>query len=146
MNTFILDGDSVRNGLNKDLSFSDEDRSENIRRVAEVSKILMNSGIVVLSSFITPFQKDRELAKKIIGEKNYIEVFVNTSLETCVDRDPKSLYAKSKSGLIKKMTGIDSKYEIPKSFDIEISESNTLEETIETIYALIKDKLIIVNE
>jgi len=146
INTFILDGDNVRNGLNKDLSFSNEDRSENIRRVAEVSKILMNAGNVVLSSFITPFNKDRELAKKIIGENNYIEVFVNTSLQTCVDRDPKGLYAKSKSRIIKKMTGIDSKYEIPKSFDIEISESNTLEETIETIYALIKDKLIIVNE
>ena len=146
VNTFILDGDNVRNGLNKDLSFSNEDRSENIRRVAEVSKILMNAGSVVLSSFITPFNKDRELAKKIIGENNYIEVFVNTSLETCIDRDPKGLYAKSKSGIIKNMTGIDSDYEIPKSFDIEISESNTLEETIETIYALIKDKLIIVNE
>ena len=146
VNTFILDGDSVRKGLNKDLSFSNDDRSENIRRVAEVSKILMNAGNVVLSSFITPFNKDRELAKKIIGENNYIEVFVNTSLETCIDRDPKGLYAKSKSGIIKNMTGIDSDYEIPKSFDIEISESNTLEETIETIYALIKDKLIIVNE
>ena len=146
VNTFILDGDSVRNGLNKDLGFSDEDRSENIRRVAEVSKILINSGIVVLSSFITPFQKDRELAKKIIGEKNYIEVFVNTSLETCVDRDPKGLYAKSKSGIIKNMTGIGSGFESPIHYNIEISESSTLDETIETIYALIKDKLAIANE
>ena len=146
INTFTLDGDSVRNGLNKDLGFSDEDRSENIRRVAEVSKILMNAGNVVLASFITPFQKDRDLVKDIVGENNYIEVFVNTSLKTCINRDPKGLYQKSKSGLIKKMTGIDSKYEIPKSFDIEILESNKLEETIETIYALIKDKLIIVNE
>jgi adenylylsulfate kinase len=146
VNTFILDGDNVRNGLNKDLSFSNEDRSENIRRVAEVSKILMNAGNVVLSSFITPFNKDRDIVKEIVGENNYIEVFVNTSLETCIERDPKGLYQKSKSGLIKKMTGIDSKYEIPKLCDIEISESNTLEETIETIYALIKDKLIIVNE
>ena len=146
INTFTLDGDSVRNGLNKDLGFSDEDRSENIRRVAEVSKILMNAGNVVLASFITPFQKDRDLVKDIVGENNYIEVFVNTSLKTCINRDPKGLYQKSKSGLIKKMTGIDSKYEIPKSFDIEISESNTLEDTIETIYALIKDKLTIVNE
>ena len=146
VNTFILDGDNVRNGLNKDLSFSNEDRSENIRRVAEVSKILMNAGNVVLSSFITPFNKDRDIVKEIVGENNYIEVFVNTSLETCIERDPKGLYKKSKSGLIKSMTGIDSKYEIPKSFDIEISESSTLEETIETIYTLIKDKLIIVNE
>ena len=146
INTFILDGDNVRNGLNKDLSFSNDHRSENIRRVAEVSKILMNAGNVVLSSFITPFNKDKELAKKIIGENNYIEVFVNTSLETCIDRDSKGLYAKSKSGIIKNMTGIDSDYEIPKSFDIEISESNTLEESIEILYALIKDKLAIANE
>ena len=146
VNTFSLDGDSVRNGLNKDLTFSDEDRSENIRRAAEVSKILMNAGNVVLASFITPFQQDRDIVKDIVGENNYIEVFVNTSLKTCIERDPKGLYQKSKSGLIKRMTGIDSKFEIPKSFDIEISESNTLEETIETIYALIKDKLIIVNE
>jgi adenylylsulfate kinase len=146
INTFTLDGDSVRNGLNKDLGFSDEDRSENIRRVAEVSKILMNAGNVVLASFITPFQKDRDIVKDVVGENNYIEVFVNTSLETCINRDPKGLYQKSKSGLIKSMTGIDSKYEIPNSFDIEISESNKLEETIETIYALIKDKLTIINE
>ena len=146
VNTFILDGDSVRNGLNKDLGFSDKDRSENIRRVAEVSKILMNAGNVVLSSFITPFQKDRDIVKEIVGKNNYLEIFVNTSLATCINRDPKGLYQKSKSGLIKSMTGIDSKYETPTSFDIEISESNTLEETIETIYALIKDKLIIVNE
>ena len=146
INTFTLDGDSVRNGLNKDLRFSDEDRSENIRRVAEVSKILMNAGNVVLASFITPFQQDRDLAKEIVGENNYIEVFVNTSLKTCIERDPKGLYKKSKSGLIKSMTGIDSNYEIPKSFDIEISESNTLEESAEILYGLIKDKLTIINE
>ena len=146
VNTFTLDGDSVRNGLNKDLGFSDEERSENIRRVAEVSKILMNAGNVVLASFISPFQKDRDLVKEIIGKNNYLEVFVNTSLATCIERDPKGLYQKSKSGLIKSMTGIDSKYEIPKSFDIEISESNTLEETVEILYALIKNKLTIANE
>ena len=84
INTFTLDGDSVRNGLNKDLGFSDEERSENIRRVAEVSKILINAGNVVLASFITPFQKDRELVKQIIGTNNYLEVFVNTSLKTCI--------------------------------------------------------------
>jgi adenylylsulfate kinase len=146
VNTFTLDGDSVRNGLNKDLGFTDADRSENIRRVAEVSKILMNAGNVVLASFITPFQKDRELVKQIVGQNNYLEVFVNTSLNKCVERDPKGLYAKSKTGVIKNMTGIDSKYEIPNSFDIEISESNTLEETVEILYALIKDKLTIINE
>ena len=123
VNTFILDGDNVRKGLNKDLSFSNDDRSENIRRVAEVSKILMNAGNVVLSSFITPFNKDRELAKKIIGENNYIEVFVNTSLETCIDRDSKGLYAKSKSGIIKNMTGIDSDISISHNLGISYLES-----------------------
>ncbi|MCH1547271.1 MAG: adenylyl-sulfate kinase [Flavobacteriaceae bacterium] len=146
VNTFTLDGDNVRNGLNKDLSFSNEDRSENIRRIAEVSKILMNAGNVVLASFITPFQKDRDLVKDIVGENNYIEVFLNTSLKTCIERDPKGLYQKSKSGLIKNMTGIDSKYEIPKSYDIEISEHNTIEESVEILYGLIKDKLAITNE
>ena len=146
VNTFILDGDSVRNGLNKDLSFSNDHRSENIRRVAEVSKILMNAGNVVLSSFITPFNKDRDIVKEIVGKNNYLEIFVNTSLATCINRDPKGLYQKSKSGLIKSMTGIDSKYETPTSFDIEISEFNTLEESIEIIYTFIKDKLVIVNE
>ncbi|MDC1371399.1 adenylyl-sulfate kinase [Flavobacteriaceae bacterium] len=146
VNTFILDGDSVRNGLNKDLGFSPDDRSENIRRVAEVSKLLMNAGNVVLASFITPFNKDRELAKKIIGEKNYIEVFVNTSLETCIDRDTKGLYAKSKSGIIKNMTGIDSNFEYPDHYNIEIKESSTIEESVEILYVLIKDKLAILNE
>ena len=146
VNTYTLDGDSVRNGLNKDLGFSDQDRSENIRRVAEVSKILMNAGNVVLASFISPFQKDRDVVKDLVGENNYIEVFVNTSLETCIKRDPKGLYQKSKSGLIKSMTGIDSKYEIPTSYDIEISESNTLDDTVKLLYRLISDKLRIVNE
>ena len=146
INTFTLDGDSVRNGLNKDLGFSDEERSENIRRVAEVSKILMNAGNVVLASFISPFEKDRDIVKEIVGKNNYLEIFVNTSLATCINRDPKGLYQKSKSGLIKSMTGIDSKYEIPTSFDIEISESYTLEESIKTIYTFIKDKLVIINE
>ena len=146
VNTFTLDGDSVRNGLNKDLGFSDQDRSENIRRVAEVSKILINAGNVVLASFISPFQKDRDIVKDVVGENNYIEVFVNTSLETCIKRDPKGLYKKTKSGLIKSMTGIDSKYEIPNSYDIEISESNTLDYTVKLLYRLISDKLRIVNE
>ena len=146
INTFTLDGDSVRNGLNKDLRFSDEDRSENIRRVAEVSKILMNAGNVVLASFITPFQQDRDLAKEIVGENNYIEVFVNTSLKTCIERDPKGLYQKSKSGIIKNMTGIGSDFEPPVHYNIEIKESSTIEESTRMIFELIKDKLAIVNE
>ena len=144
--TLILDGDNIRSGLNKDLDFSDLSRSENIRRVAEVSKLLMDAGTVVLASFISPFQKDRELAKKIIGGPNYIEVFVNTSLEICKKRDVKGLYAKSKAGLIKNMTGLDSKYEHPSSPDITIEESFTIDESVELIFKLIKSKLKINNE
>ena len=120
--TLILDGDNIRSGLNKDLDFSDLSRSENIRRVAEVSKLLMDAGTVVLASFISPFEKDRELVKKIIGKSHYIEIFVNTSLEICKKRDVKGLYAKSKAGLIKNMTGLDSKYEHPNNPDITIEE------------------------
>ena len=139
--TLILDGDNIRSGLNKDLDFSDLSRSENIRRVAEVSKLLMDAGTVVLASFISPFEKDRELVKKIIGRSHYIEIFVNTSLEICKKRDVKGLYAKSKAGLIKNMTGLDSKYEHPSSPDITIEESFTIDESVEFIFRLIKSKL-----
>ena len=141
VNTFTLDGDSVRNGLNKDLSFSNEDRSENIRRVAEVSKILMNAGSVVLSSFISPFEKDRNLAREIIGDNNFLEIFINTSLETCIHRDVKGLYAKSKSGELNDMTGINSIYEAPKSPMIEIKENFELDQSVKMIFNLIENKL-----
>ena len=144
--TLILDGDNIRSGLNKDLDFSDLSRSENIRRVAEVSKLLMDAGTVVLASFISPFEKDRELVKKIIGGPHYVEIFVNTSLEICKKRDTKGLYAKSKAGLIKNMTGLDSKYEHPSSPDITIEESFTIDESVELIFKLIKSKLKINNE
>ena len=144
--TLILDGDNIRSGLNKDLDFSDLSRSENIRRVAEVSKLLMDAGTVVLASFISPFEKDRELVKKIIGGPHYIEIFVNTSLEICKKRDVKGLYAKSKAGLIKNMTGLDSKYEHPSSPDITIEESFKIDESVELIFKLIKSKLKINNE
>jgi adenylylsulfate kinase len=144
--TLILDGDNIRSGLNKDLDFSDLSRSENIRRVAEVSKLLMDAGTVVLASFISPFEKDRELVKKIIGRSNYIEIFVNTSLDICKKRDVKGLYAKSKAGLIKNMTGLDSNYEHPSSPDITIEESFTIDESVELIFKLIKSKLKINNE
>ena len=141
VNTFTLDGDSVRNGLNKDLNFSNQDRSENIRRVAEVSKILMDAGSVVLSSFISPFEKDRNLAREIIGDNNFLEIFINTSLETCIHRDVKGLYAKSKSGELNDMTGINSIYEAPKSPMIEIKENFELDQSVKMIFNLIENKL-----
>jgi adenylylsulfate kinase len=118
--TYLLDGDNVRAGLNKDLSFTDEARVENIRRIGEVSKLLLDSGIVVLSAFISPFKADRSQVRDIVGAQNYIEVFVDTPLEICEQRDVKGLYKKARAGEIKNFTGIDSPYERPDRADVTI--------------------------
>jgi adenylyl-sulfate kinase len=118
--TYLLDGDNIRAGINKDLSFTDADRIENIRRIGEVSKLMLDSGIIVLSAFISPFQSDRDQVKKIVGAGNYLEVFVDTPLEVCEQRDVKGLYKKARAGEIKNFTGIDSAYEIPARPDIII--------------------------
>ena len=110
--TFILDGDNTRLGLNKGLGFSEEDRIENIRRVAEVCKLMNEAGLIVICSFISPFEKNREQAKEIIGD-NFFEVFIDASLETCETRDPKGLYKKARLGEIKDFTGISSPFETP---------------------------------
>jgi adenylyl-sulfate kinase len=110
---YILDGDNIRMGLNKDLGFSDEDRKENIRRIAEVAKLLSDSGVIVITAFISPFREERDEAKKIIGEDNFIEVYVSATLDVCEKRDPKGLYKKARLGEIKMFTGIDSPYESP---------------------------------
>ena len=112
VSTYILDGDSVRTGLCKDLTFSDEDRTENIRRVAEVSKLMLDAGIVVIVSLISPFADDRESARAIIGEK-FNEIYIECSLNVCENRDPKGLYKKARNGSIKFFTGIDSGYDVP---------------------------------
>ena len=139
--TYVLDGDNIRHGINKNLSFSPEDRSENLRRIGEISKLMIDAGIVVLAAFIAPYRKDREFIKKTVGEDHYVEVFVNTSLEECERRDPKGLYEKARKGKIKNMTGISAPYEIPKNANIETTQANTLEESVELIYSKIKDKL-----
>lgn len=118
--TYLLDGDNIRAGINKDLSFTDAGRIENIRRIGEVSKLMLDSGIIVLSAFISPFQSDRDQVKKIVGAENYMEVFVDTPLEVCEQRDVKGLYKKARAGEIKNFTGIDSTYEIPVRPDIII--------------------------
>jgi adenylylsulfate kinase len=118
--TYLLDGDNIRAGLNKDLSFTDEARVENIRRIGEVSKLLLDSGIVVLSAFISPFKADRSQVRDIVGAKNYIEVFVDTPLDVCEQRDVKGLYKKARAGEIKNFTGIDSPYERPDHADVTI--------------------------
>jgi adenylyl-sulfate kinase len=118
--TYILDGDNIRMGLNKDLGFSDSDRKENIRRIAEVSKLMSDAGIITIASFISPFIEERNKAKEIIGKENFIEVWISTPLDVCEKRDPKGLYKKARSGEIPKFTGIDSPYENPINPDIKI--------------------------
>jgi len=137
-----LDGDNIRSGLNKNLTFSDEDRLENIRRISEVAKLFANCGIVTLASFITPTEAIRQMAKEIIGEDKYIEVFVSTSLEECEKRDVKGLYSKARQGIIKNFTGIDSVFETPQNPAIILStEGQTIEETVETLYQFIIEKI-----
>ena len=111
--TYLLDGDNIRCGLNSDLKFSHEDRVENIRRIAEVSKLMMDAGLIVIAAFITPFEKDRKMIQSLIGEENYLEVFVDCPLEVCERRDVKGLYEKARKGLIDNFTGINSPYEKP---------------------------------
>ena len=140
--TFVLDGDSLRSGLNKDLNFSSKEREENLRVAAEVAKLLVSSGSVVLASFISPQQANREMAKEIIGQEDFIEVFVNTSLETCEKRDVKGLYKKARAGEIRNFTGIDSPYEKPVHPDIEINtEIENLEEAANRIIEVLQKKL-----
>ncbi len=121
--TYLLDGDNIRNGLNSDLGFSEKDRKENIRRISEVAKLFLDAGIITITAFISPFKKDREKARQIIGE-DFIEVFVDTPLEECIKRDPKGLYKKALNGEIKEFTGINSPYEKPTNPDIHIDTTN----------------------
>ena len=116
--TYILDGDNIRQGLNKDLGFTDTDRIENIRRIAEVAKLMMDAGLVVLTAFISPFRQEREMARELIGPDNFVEVYVNTTLEVCEQRDVKGLYRKARSGQLPNMTGINSPYETPVAPDV----------------------------
>lgn len=118
--TYLLDGDNIRSGLNKDLSFMNEGRIENIRRIGEVSKLFLDAGFIVLSAFISPFKSDREQVKKIVGAENHIEVFVDCPLNVCENRDTKGLYKKARAGELKNFTGIDSPYERPENPDITI--------------------------
>jgi bifunctional enzyme CysN/CysC len=128
--TYILDGDNVRQGLSKDLGFTDADRVENIRRVAEVAKLMMDAGLIVMTAFISPFRAEREMARQLIGEHNFLEVFVDTPLGLCEMRDTKGLYKKARSGKLFQMTGIDSPYEAPSNPDVILS---TADHTVEAL-------------
>jgi bifunctional enzyme CysN/CysC len=116
--TYMLDGDNVRHGLNRDLGFTDVDRVENIRRVGEVAKLFVDAGLIVLCAFISPFRAERQTVRDLVGEGEFIEVFVDTPIEECRRRDPKGLYAKADSGTLKNFTGVDSPYEPPEHADL----------------------------
>ena len=139
--TYLLDGDNIRKGLNKELGFSKEDREENIRRIAEVSKLFVDAGIITLTAFISPFIKDREKAKEIIGKDNFIEIFIDTPFDECEKRDPKGLYKKAIKGEIKNFTGFDSPYEEPPLPDIHIKTIQiSIEEAVDRIVNYLKEK------
>lgn len=138
----VLDGDNIRSGINNNLGFSNEDRTENIRRIAEVSKLYLNSGVICINSFISPTYAIREMAKEIIGPDDFIEIYVNAPLEVCEARDVKGLYKKARKGEIKGFTGIDAPYEAPKNPEIEIkTDELSVEEAVYDIYDTILPRI-----
>lgn len=142
LSTYILDGDNIRKGINKDLSFSPEDRTENIRRIAEISNLMLDAGVMTLAAFVSPYIKDREEVKQIVGADNFIEIYVNTSLEECERRDVKGLYKKARAGEIKNMTGISAPYEAPIKPELEVvNDGQSTEESVKTILEFINKKL-----
>ena len=141
ISTYILDGDNIRQGINKDLSFAPEDRTENIRRIAEISNLMLDAGVVTFAAFVSPYSKDREAVKQIVGPDNFIEIFVNTSLEQCVRRDVKGLYKKARAGEIKNMTGISAPYQAPINPDVEVvTDDQTIQESIAIIMQFLNTK------
>lgn len=137
--TYTLDGDNIRQGINKGLTFTAEDRAENLRRIAEVAKLFVDSGQICMAAFVSPTLADRKIVKDIIGEKDFIEVFVDTPLEVCEQRDVKGLYAKARKGEIKNFTGISAPYEAPENPQIQVkTENKSIEETAKEVFAFIK--------
>ena len=139
--TYLLDGDNIRHGLCGDLGFSAQDRVENIRRISEVSKLFVDAGMIVITAFISPFRADREFCRNLLAEGEFVEVFVDTPIEVCEQRDPKGLYKKARSGDIKDFTGIDSDYEVPNTPEIRLEYvEESAEQTVERLYAILAEK------
>lgn len=142
LSTYSLDGDNIRGGLNKGLGFSAEDRKENIRRIAEVAKLFVDAGIITVAAFVSPLEEDREMAKTIVGEKDFFEIFINTPLEICEQRDVKGLYKKARAGEIKNFTGITAAYEAPQNPDLEINTTAvSVEGAVAKVYDFLLEKL-----
>ncbi|MCK8077201.1 adenylyl-sulfate kinase [Vibrio sp. 1CM2L] len=139
--SYLLDGDNVRHGLNNDLGFSDEDRIENIRRIGEVAKLFVDSGTLVLTAFISPFISDRQQVRDLLGEQQFLEVFIDTPLEVCESRDPKGLYKKARKGEIKHFTGIDSEYQAPVNPEIHVQTAGkSIEECGEQVVEVLLER------
>jgi adenylylsulfate kinase len=137
--SFVLDGDNVRHGLNKNLGFSAEDRTENIRRIGEVAKLFADSGAVTLTAFISPYKADRDQVRELLDDGDFVEIYVNASLETCEERDPKGLYKKARAGEIKGFTGIDDPYEAPENPEIELdANSKGIDELVAEVVAYLE--------
>jgi adenylylsulfate kinase len=138
---YVLDGDNVRHGLNKNLGFSPEDRTENIRRIAEVAKLFSETGVIALTSFISPYRADRDAARAIFPPGDFVEVYVSTSLETCESRDPKGLYKKARAGQIPEFTGISAPYEAPERPELVLDTGAlSVEESVATLLRFLEEK------
>lgn len=141
--TYVLDGDNIRSGINKDLSFSEKDRTENIRRIGEIAKLFVDAGIIVLVAFISPFESDRKFVRSLVDPGEFIEVYLNCPIDECEKRDVKGLYKKAKAGEIKDFTGIHSPYEAPLSPEIEIKTGfQSTEESLKTLMDYILSKIV----
>jgi bifunctional enzyme CysN/CysC len=139
--TYLLDGDNVRHGLNRDLGFTDEDRVENIRRVAEVAQLMVDAGLIVIAAFISPFRSERRLARSLMGEDEFLEIHMDTPIEVAEQRDPKGLYKKARSGKLKNFTGIDSPYEVPENPELVLTAgTGSVEEMADRVIALLREK------
>jgi adenylylsulfate kinase len=142
--TFVLDGDNVRHGLSSNLTFSDDDRKENIRRIGEVAKLMMEAGVIAMTAFISPFKEDRNLARRLVSQGDFIEIYCKASLKTCESRDVKGLYKRARAGEIKNYTGIDSPYEAPESPELIINtEGESLENSVAKVIDFLKFKGIV---
>ena len=142
--TYILDGDNIRSGINNNLSFTPEDRKENIRRIAEIAKLFREAGVITLTAFISPYREDRQLARDLAGSDDFIEVFADASLDSCEERDPKGLYKKARAGQIPEFTGISAPYEAPENPELHIrTDQNSIEDCVEMVLSYLREKKLI---
>jgi adenylylsulfate kinase len=142
--TFVLDGDNVRHGLSSNLTFSDDDRKENIRRIGETANLMMEAGVIAMTAFISPFKKDRNLVRQLLPQDDFVEIYCKASLEACESRDVKGLYKRARAGKIKNYTGIDSPYEAPDNPELVVdTESESLEESVDRVIDLLKSREIV---